>query len=184
MAGGILYDDMNLFGIPMKNRKLANDKIYTPDDVAKEIVRYFKPKGKILESCSGKGAFLRALPKGTEHCEIDEGNNFFHYKNKVDWIVTNPPFSKLTDFLAHSMKISDNILWLINIPALFTIRRVRMMKQAGFWIKEIRFMKQPETFVQCGRIPGAVLLQRGAEHTTKFTFDKRCFESYKNGVEK
>ena len=40
----------------------AGDVVYTPDWVAKDMVDYFNPKGKILEPCSGDGVFLKYLP--------------------------------------------------------------------------------------------------------------------------
>lgn len=42
------------------------DKVFTPDDVARDIVAYFKPTGRILEPCAGDGAFLKYLPPDTE----------------------------------------------------------------------------------------------------------------------
>ncbi len=38
------------------------DVVYTPDDVARDVVAFFKPTGKILEPSAGKGAFLKYLP--------------------------------------------------------------------------------------------------------------------------
>ena len=33
----------------------GNDKVYTPDYLARYIIDYFKPTGKIVEPSSGKG---------------------------------------------------------------------------------------------------------------------------------
>ncbi len=160
-----------LFGY-QRCRTQPNDMFYTPEQLAKEIVKYFKPSGKILEPCSGTGAFLKALPIETEWCEITKGKNFFDYHNKVDWIVTNPPFSKLTKFLEHSFRISNNVVFLINLAGLFTTKRIRIMNVNKFAMKEIRFVKQPETFVQCGRIPAAVHFKREYSGKTKMSYSK------------
>jgi len=61
-----------LFGF-QPARTDGKDKYYTPELLAEYIVNYFKPSGKVLEPCSGTGAFLKYLPKGTEWCEIDKG---------------------------------------------------------------------------------------------------------------
>lgn len=39
-------------------------------------------------------------------------------------------------------------------------------------------MKQPETFVQCGRQVAAVHLQKGYQGTTRFLYDYKLVESY------
>lgn len=130
-----------------KKRPLApkggNDRIYTPDDLAKLIVDHFKPAGRILEPCKGGGAFLRALGTGCEWCEIDEGRDFFDYDGKVDWIVTNPPWSLLRPFLAHSMKLADNIVFLCLVNAFFMRARQRDIHAAGFGIVEILEVPMP-----------------------------------------
>jgi hypothetical protein len=63
----------------MSNRPLVpcngNDRIYTPPFLAKLIIEHFKPQGKILEPCRGKGAFSDLMP-GCDWCEIDEGKDF------------------------------------------------------------------------------------------------------------
>lgn len=169
---------MGLFGNQL-SRTHVNDIYYTPDNLAKDIVKYFKPKGKILEPCAGAGAFLRALPDNTEWCEIEKQKNFFEYKDKVDWIVTNPPFSKITHFLNHSFKISNNVVFLLNVAALFTVKRIRLIKQHNFAIKEIRFVKQPDTFPQTGRIPGAVYFEKHFKGNTKISYENKWDDSYK-----
>lgn len=79
-----------------KNRPLlpkgGNDRVYTPDALARDIVLHFSPSGRILEPCCGGGAFLRAMP-GCDWCEIDKGMDFFACTGRYDWIVTNPPYS-------------------------------------------------------------------------------------------
>ena len=170
-----------LFG-PVKVRSRGNDNIYTPDDVAKQIVKHFKPKGKILEPCAGTGSFLKALPKSTQWCEIEKGVNFFDFKSKVEWIVTNPPFSRLSEFLIHSMKISINIVFLINLPGLFTVHRMRQLHIYKFGIKEILLMRQPTTFVQCGRQVAAVHLQKHYNSDIRISYHKDLINSYTQKV--
>ena len=70
-----------------------NDVVFTPDWLAKQIVSMFDIKGKVLEPCKGEGAFLKYLPENTDWCEIADGKNYYDYNEKVDWIVTNPPYS-------------------------------------------------------------------------------------------
>ena len=96
-----------------------NDVVFTPDWLAEKICRMFNIFGKVLEPCKGEGAFLKFLPKNTEWCEITEGRNFFDYNKKVDWIVTNPPYSDFNRFLKHCFELSDNIILLVPVAKLF-----------------------------------------------------------------
>ena len=96
-----------------------NDVVFTPDWLAEKICSMFNIQGLILEPCKGEGAFLRYLPLNTEWCEIAEGKNFFDYNKKVDWIVTNPPYSDFNRFLKHCFDLAENIILLVPIAKLF-----------------------------------------------------------------
>jgi hypothetical protein len=96
-----------------------NDVVFTPDWLAKQIVEMFPIKGKILEPCKGEGAFLQYLPENTEWCEIVDGKNYYDYNQKVDWIVTNPPYSDFNRFLEHSFELADNIVLLVPVAKMF-----------------------------------------------------------------
>ena len=95
------------------------DVVYTPSDVARDIVAYFKPSGRILEPCCGDGAFLKYLPPDTEWCEIEKGRDFFAEHRHFDWIVGNPPYSDFTKFMRHSFEIADNVVYLIMMQMLW-----------------------------------------------------------------
>lgn len=96
-----------------------NDVVFTPDDIAKAICETFQPLGKVLEPCKGEGAFMQFLPANSDWCEIAEGRNFYDYNQKVDWIVTNPPYSDFNRFLDHSFNLADNIVLLVPIAKIF-----------------------------------------------------------------
>lgn len=92
-----------------------SDVHLTDREVAARIVRHFNPSGACLEPFKGGGAFLDNLPPGSDWCEITEGRDFFDYKQRVDWIVTNPPFSNLTQVFEHAFSIATNSVFLIPI---------------------------------------------------------------------
>jgi len=96
-----------------------NDVVFTPDWLAKKICSMFDVQGKVLEPCKGEGAFLKYLPKSTDWCEIADGRNFYDYNKKVDWIVTNPPYSDFNRFLDHSFDLASNIVLLVPVAKLF-----------------------------------------------------------------
>lgn len=111
-----------------------NDVVFTPDWLAKQICKQFPIDGKVLEPCKGEGVFLKYLPPKTDWCEITDGKNFYDYTNKVDWIVTNPPYSDYNRFLEHAFSLADNIVLLVPVAKMLksmgTIRTI--MNYGGF----------------------------------------------------
>jgi len=102
-----------------KNDARPDDIVYTPDAVAFDIVNYFKPSGLCLEPCAGDGVFLKYLPKDADSCEVRNGLDFFDYHKIVDWIVGNPPYSIFIEFLRHSFKIANNVVYIVPINKIF-----------------------------------------------------------------
>lgn len=142
------------------NKQKGNDLVMTPEYVAEALINYFKPAGKILEPCKGTGNFLKFLPKGTLWCEITEGKDFFDFDEKVDWIITNPPWSQIRMFLLHSMELADNICMLFTLNHLFTKARIKAINENGFGIKEIIMLDTPKEFPHSGFQLGMICLER------------------------
>lgn len=107
-----------------------DDIILTPLDVARDVVKHFKPSGRILDPCRGNGAFADLMP-GCEWCEIREGRDFYNWREPVDWIVSNPPYSVFSDFLRHSLNVAENIVYLIPVNKIFNSDR--MMREIWTW---------------------------------------------------
>jgi hypothetical protein len=89
------------------------DVVYTPPELARDMVAYFQPSGLHLDPCMGDGAFYNLFPEGSEWCEIERGRDFFAWTKPVDWIVSNPPFSNLLAWVRYSFKISKDIVYLM-----------------------------------------------------------------------
>ena len=151
----------------------SNDEVQTPINLAVGIMNHFKPTGKILEPCRGDGNFIEAYEtynliiqlenkEGIKwgYCEINENKDFFDWTEKVDWIITNPPWSQIRKFLQHSMELADNIVFLITINHLWTKARLRDIKEYGFGIKEIMLLDTPKEFPQMGFQLGVIHLQK------------------------
>jgi hypothetical protein len=111
-----------------------NDKIFTPLNIAKEIIAMFDLQGTVLDAFMGNGAFYNQYPNNVKKdwCEIDKGKDFFKYTEKVDWIITNPPYSILENVLYHSFKIADNIVYLVPLSKIVSsIGRIRKISKFG-----------------------------------------------------
>lgn len=164
----------------MNNRPLAprggNDDVYTPEYLAKQIIAHFNPSGPIMEPCRGTGSFYNNFPTGEDHgwFELSEGKDFLasEVNEKYNWVITNPPWSKIRPFLDKSMIISDNVVFLCLVNAFFMKARLRDIKVRGFGIKEILCVKTPpKPWPQTGFQLGAVHIQRGYEGDIKFTHE-------------
>jgi len=152
--------------IPTNTKR--EDCVQTPIEYAKAIVKHFNPQGKILEPCKGEGNFLKVLPDDTIWCEILEGKDFMDYSGKVDWIITNPPYSKMRKFMQKSMDVSDNVVFLTSINHLWLKARLRDVFERSFGIKEIIIFDTPKNFPQSGFQIGCFHLQRGFIGNIKF----------------
>lgn len=117
--------------------KNYSDVHYTNDIVAARIVAHFNPSGKCLEPFRGGGAFYKHLPANSDWCEIDDGRDFFDCNGSYDWIVTNPPFSNLTQVFKHSFALSKNCVFLVGISKYWSSKpRLDLAREYG-GLKEI-----------------------------------------------
>ena len=79
----------------IKHRVYANDEFMTPPELAKKLVGFvpLEAHHTILEPCPGKGAFFDTLLSTLAVVEM--ADNFFEWCYQIDWIIGNPPYSKL-----------------------------------------------------------------------------------------
>ena len=149
---------MNLH--PVRKKK-GNDSIMTPEWVVKDMVGHFAPKGTILEPAKGDGVFTNILPQA-EWCEINEGRDFFDWNKKVDWIISNPPFSVMRKFILHSFEVADNIVYLVPVWKIWLgFSTVKAGQEYG-GIKEIRWYGGGGKLgFPMGNPIGAIYWQRG-----------------------
>jgi hypothetical protein len=116
------------------------DVVWTPDWAAYDMVRWFNPKGKVLDPCRGDDAIFRYLKQGADWCEINKGRDFFQWTGYVDWIIGNPPFNK-TDFprwMQHSFEIALNVVYIMPVRKFFSSNRVMEMAREFGSLRHIR----------------------------------------------
>jgi hypothetical protein len=89
------------------------DIVYTPPELARDVVKFFSPAGLCLDPCLGDAVFFNLLPVGSEWCEIEMGRDFYAWKTPVDWIIGNPPFSHLLAWIRHSFTVARDIVYLM-----------------------------------------------------------------------
>jgi transcriptional regulator with XRE-family HTH domain len=150
--------------VPKQNGH-EQDLVFTPKLLAGQIIGYFGPDitGSILDPCRGDGAFYERYPQHLDRhwCEIDQGRDFFRCQQPVDWIITNPPWSKFRGFLNHAMTISENVVFLCALTHFSTKARIADIQQAGFAMKTILYVSSPPEWPHTGFQLAAIHLKRG-----------------------
>ena len=117
---------------------------------------------------------MKFLPKNTEWCEITEGKDFFAWHEKVDWCFGNPPYSLFTEWLYHSMKIADNICYLVPIGKVYSSdARMKDIYKWGGIVETIYYGKGSDMGFPFGFPCGAVYLKRGYKLGATFVFREK-----------
>lgn len=152
--------------------KNYSDVHFTDSDVAKLIVEHFNPRGKVLDPFRGEGAFYRHLPEGSLWCELSEGRNFFDFHDEVDWIISNPPYSNLTDVLRHSFKIATNTVYLFPLSKLYSSApRLKLVRDMAGVREELHFGPGRMIGFDIGFPFAAIHFEKGYKGDRKATWD-------------
>ena len=149
--------------IPKKNNPEA-DLVFTPLELAKKIINHFPLRGFVLDPAKGQGAFFDQFPLGVrkDYCEISEGLDFYAYEGKVDWIMTNPPWSHMRPWLNKCMEVAPNIVLLCPLVHFVTKARLRDIFSKDYGLKEFLCVETPpKPWPASGFQLGAMYLQRG-----------------------
>lgn len=95
-----------------------------------------------------------------EWCEIDRGRDFFQWRQPVDWIITNPPWSQFRPFLEHSLSLADHVAFMATVNHWWTKRRCRMISKAAFGYERLLLFEPPMEFRPTGFQLGMMLISR------------------------
>lgn len=140
------------------------DRVYTPAAWSEAIVDLLPLSGRVLDPARGHGAFYDRFPAHCERlwCEVSEGRDFFDFRERVDWVVTNPPWSRILNFMQHAFTLADNVVFLVTTNHAYTKARVRAAADAGFRIRGILHLPTPpKPWPQSGFQLSAIWWQRG-----------------------
>jgi len=149
-------------------REKPNDVFFTPAALAKELIAAvpIEPGDSLLDPFAGAGVWFDNYPEGNpkEWAEVERGRDFWAIDDRVDWIITNPPFSKLTAILERSCYLSQKgFAYLLPLNAL-SFSRLEKISRYGFHIVKLQVFKNPKAwnigfqmcFVVWSREPAAV----------------------------
>ncbi len=151
----------------------AHDLIATPPALARAIVDAYAPTGRLLDPARGGGAFYCALRQHSNDvgwCEIDQGRDFFDWRTPVDWIITNPPWSRLRPFLLHGFAVAREVVYLATITHFVTRARIEDAYIHGFGLRRFMLVEQPPPpWPSSGFQLAAVWLSKGWKGPTEWT---------------
>ena len=125
------------------SRSNPNDKIYTPKPIAEIMIQMcdIKPSDTVLDPSKGGGVFYDMIPSiHKDYCEIDEGIDFFKNEKQYDVIVGNPPYSKWTKWLEHTVKKCNRFCYIFGACNL-TPNRIKIAHDAGFGLTKMHTVK-------------------------------------------
>jgi len=130
----------------IKGREKSSDVFYTPETLMREhlqlIIEYVKDGDKWYEPFYGGGIYYNAFPTENKvFTEIAMGKDFFEFKDKVDVIVSNPPYSMIDKVLEHSVLLNPRVIsYLIGMGNL-TAKRMEYMNQQGYGLAKLHMTK-------------------------------------------
>ena len=113
---------------------------YTKEEMVKDLLKLikFNEDDIVLDAGSGlnKVWYKNINVENKYECELEEGNDFYDWYKKVDWVVGNPPYSHAKDFLLKASEISNKgIAFLVNnqcFNSFLLPSRLEKMKEKGF----------------------------------------------------
>ena len=124
----------------IKHREIPNDEFYTPELLSHYLVGQVETRGgdTVLDAAYGGGSFYKNYPR---YIVKKQTKDFYSWKENVDWIITNPPYSDLEKWLEHSCVVcKKGFAYLLGINNL-TPRRIKICEDAGFGITSIHLCK-------------------------------------------
>lgn len=134
----------NKICVNIKNRKIANDKIYTPKPIALKMIEMcdLNKNDYVLDPSYGEGVFFNNFPEFVkkDFCEIEQGKDFFECNTRYTAVIGNPPYSLWDKWLEHTMKLTDKFCYLFGVLN-FTDKRVNKILKNGFGITKIHLLK-------------------------------------------
>jgi hypothetical protein len=151
-------------------RGRSNDVFYTPEDLAQEIIAMcpLEEGDMVLDPWAGEDVFYDNYPSFVtkEWCEITRGRDWNDHEGEVDWIISNPPYSKFKEIFEKLPTKCRKGVCLIMGGHSLTRKRVEVMEEAGFYITylELFLVKKWGGFTQI-----VVLFEKGKPECRKLS---------------
>lgn len=125
---------------------------YTNPEMAKDLVALLpiKPTETVLDAGSGKNKVWQQLINNCWECEIDDGCDFYEWRETVDWVIGNPPYHESWKFTEQALKVAQKgIAWLLNNQAMnshLTPARLQRLHEQGWHYTKIHVVADKRWF--------------------------------------
>jgi hypothetical protein len=152
--------------------RYIDDQITNPK-LARRIVEYFQPQGRIIDPCRATGSFHRAMPPGADWAEIREGRDFCDLPGPWDWGITNPPWTRdeYNRVSRHAFEHCENVVFLGTTTMICSLPRLNAAREFRHALREIVVIPWEDAGLQKqGFWIGAFHWQRGYQDGTIWTF--------------
>lgn len=127
---------------------------YTSEQMAKNCISLLDLpyESKVLDAGSGKNkVWAKNLPvRFIEECELEDGENFYDFSEKTDWVVGNPPYHESWKFTEKAITIAEKeVAWLLNNQAMnshLTPARLARLHELGWHYTKIHVVADKRWF--------------------------------------
>jgi hypothetical protein len=113
--------------------KIHGDFLQTPPSVLMPVLPYLKTRWVVWECAAGEGSLVRGLTDAgfmVIGSDVDQGQDFLKWApEKFDCVVTHPPHSELTRFLARAYELDKPFALLMPLHALDTPKRQALFRR-------------------------------------------------------
>lgn len=138
----------------MPTKRRANDFYPTPEFATHELLNEVDISGSVLEPCAGDGAISRVLDRNLEtrqagylYASDIVGNTFLSFcgdatkretwetiqgamfNDKIDWVVTNPPFNRAAEIIPLAFEFAE-----YGIAMLLRLSFLEPTEDRGTWL--------------------------------------------------
>jgi len=127
----------------MKMDKVAdsgNDEFYTPEYAITPLLKYIKPKTTVWCPFDTQDSlFVKTIGKNNTvlYSHLNDGKDFFKWQPqiKIDYIISNPPYSLKGDVFARLFELNIPFAMLVGVVGLFeSQKRFNMFRDNDFEI--------------------------------------------------
>ena len=161
-----LLDQKLLFSRPKKfrNRDSFDPKDFyqTPYPMTQVLASFLVGEGvstdtEVLDPCCGHGAILDVLRPSfhnawgfDKYTEFEsDTRDFFEFNDSAEMIVTNPPFNSASEFIEHSMSVTETAWFLLPLDYLSSKGRYgRIFQNDKFYCSQVMVFTRSPTMTQ------------------------------------
>ncbi len=134
--------------LAIHHREKASDVFYTPVDLVQDLLKKvpIEEGDSLLDPFAGLGVWFDNFPSSCTNSwsEISRGVDFWSITERYDWLISNPPFSQLTDIFIRSCYLSKKgFAYIMPLNAL-SFSRLDKISNHGFSITSFTLFRNPK----------------------------------------